>query len=300
MSQEDKRALSAPLRAAAWMTGALLSFSAMAVAGREISRELDTFQLMFFRSLIALALILAFASLSRGGFGQFASRRLGLHLIRNLSHFVGQFGWFYGVALIPLAEVIALEFTTPIWIMLLAPLLLGERLTRTRLAAGLLGFLGVMIVIRPGVTEIGPGTVAALIAALGFAGSMMATKRLTKTERPLAILFYMALIQAPISFFPALGGLHNPTGTIWLWLVLVTLCGLSAHYCLARAFKLADAVIVAPMDFLRLPVLALVGALLYAEALDPWVFLGGGLILLGNYANLRVESRRAAELTDRW
>ena len=300
MMRPEKRLPPAPLRAAAWMTGAQVSFSAMAVAGREISRELDTFQLMFFRSLIAMALILAFAACSRGGFRQFATRRPGLHLTRNLSHFVGQFGWFYGVALIPLAEVIALEFTTPIWIMLLAPLLLGERLTGTRLAAGLLGFLGVLIVIRPGAGEIGPGTVAVLIAALGFAGSMMATKRLTITERPLAILFYMALIQAPISFLPAFGGLHNPTGVTWLWLLLVTLCGLSAHYCLARAFALADAVIVAPMDFLRLPVLALVGALLYAEALDPWVFLGGGLILLGNYANLRVESRRAAALGDRW
>ncbi len=299
MAHRKKASSSATWRAAAWVVGALFSFMAMAVAGREISRELDTFQLMLYRSLIAMAVIVMLAGLSRRGFGQFATRRLPLHLLRNLVHFVGQFGWFYGIALIPLAEVFAIEFTTPLWVALLAPLLLGERLTALRGGAVLLGFVGVLIVIRPGSASIGPGTVAVLIAALGFAGTMLATKRLTATESPLAILFYMALIQAPLGLLPSLGALQFPGTVTWIWLFVVTLCGLSAHYCLARAFALADAVIVAPMDFLRLPLIALVGMALYAEPLDPWVFLGGGLILLGNYANLRAEARRVAGLAAR-
>ena len=292
MTASERTARPAPLRVALWMLGVLASFTSMAVSGREISRELDTFELMFYRSLLAMALILLFAAWSREGFRQLRSRRPGLQVLRNLFHFVGQFGWFYAIALIPLAQVFAIEFTTPLWIALLAPLVLGERLSRTRVLAAVLGFIGVLIVVRPGLATINPGTIAMLIGALGFAGSMMTTKRLTEYDRPVTILFYMTIVQAPIAFLPALGGLSWPTGGTWLWLFAVTLAGLAGHYCLARAFALADAVTVAPLDFLRLPLIALVGMALYAEPLDLWVFLGGGLILLGNYANLRMESRR--------
>ena len=278
-----------PLRAAGWMLGALLSFSAMAVAGREISAELDTFQLMFFRSLIGLAIILMIAA-ATGGLGQFRTRRPGLHAARNVFHFVGQFGWFFGVAAIPLAEVFAIEFTSPLWVALLAPFFLGERLTRARVLAVVLGFAGAMIVIRPGLTELGSGTIAVLIAALGFAGSTIATKRLAATETPLAILFYMALIQAPLGLLPSLGSLEAPEAVTWAWLLAVTLAGLSAHFCLAQAFRLADATLVVPMDFLRLPLIALVGMALYAEPLDPWILLGGAVILAGNYWNLKAET----------
>lgn len=279
----------APLRAAVWMLGALLSFSAMAVAGREISAELDTFQLMFFRSLIGLAIILTIAA-ATGGLGQFRTRRLGLHVGRNLFHFVGQFGWFFGVATIPLAEVFAIEFTSPLWVALLAPALLGERLTRARVLAVVLGFVGAMIVIRPGMTELSGGTVAVLIAALGFAGSTIATKRLAASETSLAILFYMALIQAPLGLLPSLGNLQMPGAATWAWLFAVTLAGLAAHFCLAQAFRLADATLVVPMDFLRLPLIALVGMALYAEPLDPFILLGGAVILAGNYWNLKAET----------
>ncbi len=289
MTTESQGLPAAPLRAAGWMLGALLSFSAMAVAGREISAELDTFQLMFFRSLIGLAIILVIA-MATGGLGQFRTRRLGLHIGRNLFHFVGQFGWFFGVATIPLAEVFAIEFTSPLWVALLAPVLLGERLNRARVLAVVLGFAGVLVVIRPGMTELSSGTIAVMIAALGFAGSTIATKHLTASETPLAILFYMALIQAPLGLLPSLGSLQVPGADIWAWLLAVTLAGLSAHFCLAQAFRLADATLVVPLDFLRLPLIALVGMALYAEPLDPWILLGGAVILAGNYWNLKVET----------
>ena len=289
MTTEQQSLPTAPLRAAGWMLGALLSFSAMAVAGREISAELDTFQLMFFRSLIGLAIILMIA-FATGGLGQFRTRRLGLHAGRNLFHFVGQFGWFVGVASIPLAEVFAIEFTSPLWVALLAPFLLGERLTRARGLAVGLGFVGALIVIRPGLTELSGGTLAVLIAALGFAGATIATKRLAATEAPLAILFYMALIQAPLGLLPSLGSLQLPSAVTGIWLLAVTLAGLSAHYCLAQSFRLADATLVVPLDLLRLPLIALVGMALYAEPLDPWILLGGVVILAGKYWNLKAET----------
>ncbi|MDA1101527.1 MAG: DMT family transporter [Proteobacteria bacterium] len=278
--------------AALWMLGAVVSFSTMAVAGREVFKELDVYQLMFYRSAISFSLVLMFAAFSKGGLGQFHSRRIGLHIVRNMFHLVGQFGWFFALALIPLAQLFALEFTTPLWIAALAPLLLGERLSKMRLAAIAMGFVGVLVVLRPGLVEISLGAIVMLIGAMGFAGSLMATKRLTVTERPLTVIFYMALIQTPVGLLLAINNLNWPSLVTGLWLILVAILGFTAHFCIVRAFSLADAIVVAPLDFLRLPIIAVVGILMYGEPLELWVFAGGALILLGNYGNLLVERRK--------
>lgn len=274
------------------MLGAVVSFSTMAVAGREVFKELDVYQLMFYRSGIGLVMVLLYASLTKDGFRHFRTKRLKLHCIRNMIHLVGQFGWFFALGLIPLAQLFALEFTTPLWIAVLAPFLLGERLTKTRLFAVGLGFLGVMIVLRPGVEAINLGSIAMLIGSVGFAGSMMITKRLAPTEKPITILFYMALVQTPVGLLLAFDQLHWPGLITALWLVLVAILGFTAHFCIVRAMSLADAIVVAPMDFLRLPLIAVVGIVLYGEPLDSWVLAGGVLVLLGNYTNLMAERRK--------
>lgn len=278
--------------AALWMTGAVVSFSTMAVAGRAVFQELDVYQLMFYRSAISFALVLMFAAVSKGGLDQFRTRRIGLHIVRNLSHLVGQFGWFFALALIPLAQLFALEFTTPLWIAALAPLLLGERLTRLRLAAVAIGFIGVLVVLRPGLAEVSLGAFVMLIGSVGFAGSLLSTKRMAVTERPLTIIFYMALIQTPVGLLLAFHDLRWPSPVTGLWLLLVAILGFTAHFCIVRAFRLGDAIVVAPMDFLRLPIIAVVGMVLYGEPLEFWVFAGGALILLGNYSNLIAERRK--------
>ena len=278
--------------AALWMIGAVVSFSTMAVAGRAVFEELDVYQLMFYRSALGLPLILVFAAFGKGGLRQFRTRRIGLHIARNLSHLVGQFGWFFALAVIPLAQLFALEFTTPLWVTALAPLLLGESLTRMRLAAMALGFLGVLVVLRPGLADVSLGSIIMLIGAVGFAGSLMATKRMTVTEKPLTIIFYMTLIQTPVGLLLAINDLHWPTPVTGLWLILVAILGFTAHFCIIRAFSLADAIVVAPMDFLRLPIIAAVGVLIYGEALELWVFVGGALVLVGNYGNLMAEHRK--------
>lgn len=275
------------------MLGAVASFTTMAVAGREVFKELDVYQLMFYRSAIGLVLVLIFAALSKGGFRQFRTRRLKLHFFRNMIHLVGQFGWFMALGLIPLAQLFALEFTTPLWIAVLAPFLLGEKLTKMRVVAVALGFIGVMVVLRPGLEEINFGSIVMLIGAVGFASAIMFTKHLTPTEQPLTIIFYMALMQTPVGLVLAFSQLHLPGFIVCLWLILVAFLGFSAHYCMARALRLADAIVVAPLDFIRLPLIGVIGMVLYAEPLELWVLAGGALVLLGNYGNLMAERRKS-------
>jgi drug/metabolite transporter (DMT)-like permease len=277
--------------AALWMLGAVVSFSTIAVAGREAFRELDVYQVLFYRSVIGLVLFMTYGALSKGGFRQFRTKRIKQHAVRNMIHLVGQFGWFFALGLIPLAQLFALEFTTPLWIAMLAPLVLGERLTRMRLTALALGFAGVMVILRPGLETVNLGSVAMLIGAVGFAGGMIMTKRLAPTEPPMTILFYMALMQTPVGLLLAFNGLQWPGLTTCFWLVLISILGYTAHFCIVRAMSLADAIVVAPMDFIRLPLIAVVGVMLYGEPLELWVLAGGALVLLGNYGNLMAEHR---------
>ncbi|HMQ32227.1 MAG TPA: DMT family transporter [Chloroflexaceae bacterium] len=278
--------------AAAWMAGALLSFMAMAVGGRELAGELSTFQILFFRSLVGLAVIGLL--LWRAGWRLARTARLGLHLVRNLAHFGGQFGWFLGLGYIPLAEVFAIEFTTPIWTAIWAALLLRERLTGPRLAAIALGVAGLLLILRPGLQSVHPAALAVLAGAVGYALSHTLTRRLALADAPLTILFFMTVIQLPLGLIPSLPSWRWPAAELWPWLVVVGLTALSAHYCMARALALADATVVVPLDFLRLPLIAVVGALFYGEPLAPLVLAGAALMLLGNWVNLRAEGRRRA------
>jgi drug/metabolite transporter (DMT)-like permease len=174
---------------------------------------------------------------------------------------------------------------------LLAPFILLERMTLPRLAAVMLGFVGALIVIRPVGMSISLGTASALSCAVAYAFSYIAMKQLTRTEHPLTILFWLSLFQGIYTTALTFGSLSWPTPTAWGWLVVVSLGGLAAHYCIARAFALADATIVTPMDYLRVPLIALVGWLLYAEALDPYVLIGGAVIAAANIINLLAERR---------
>lgn len=285
-----RNALGSVTTAALWMSGALLSFMTMAVAGRELSSQLNTFQILFFRSLIGLSVVSLL--LTRRGWSQVRTRMPGLQIVRNLAHFGGQFGWFYGLAFIPLAEVFAIEFTGPIWAAFWAALLLGERLTRPRLITILLGMVGLLIILRPGLQGVHPAAFAVLASAVGYALAHALTRRLAQNDTPLCILFYMTLIQLPLGLIPSLTNWVTPAVVLWPWLLLVGLSALSAHYCMTRALVLADVTVVIPMDFLRLPLIAVIGALFYQEAFDPLVLLGAGVMLLGNWINLSAEGRR--------
>ncbi len=283
-----------PLRAALWMIGAIFSFTSMAVAGRALAGHHDTFEIMTYRSLVGIVIVLVIAR-TAGTLHQVTRRSLHIHLIRNLSHFTGQNLWFYAIAMAPLAQVFALEFTSPLWVTLLAPLVLGEKLTRTRAMAAALGFVGILIVARPfGGLDLGPGLVAALFAAMGFAGSAIFTRLLTRTETITCILFYLTVMQAVFGLVCAgIDGEMTPPSLLTLpWLVVVGCAGLLAHFCLTTALKLAPASVVMPIDFARLPIIALVGMLLYAEPLEGVIFAGAAVIFVANWINIRSETRK--------
>ncbi|MCV2881029.1 DMT family transporter [Actibacterium sp. XHP0104] len=286
------RPLPAILLAALWMAGTIASFSAMAVAGRHVRVELDTFELMTTRSLVGLLIVLTVAA-SRGTWRQISTDRLGLHLARNICHFTGQNLWFFALPLIPLAQLFALEFTTPLWVTLLAPLLLAETLTRTKLIAALIGFAGVLVITHPDPAQINPGTIAAALCAIGFAGSVIFTKRLTRTATITCIMFWLTGMQAVFGLICGFadGQFTWPSTAILHWVVIVGCAGLAGHFCLTQALHVAPASIVMPMDFVRLPVIALVGLALYDEPLEWALLLGGVLIFGGNLMNIRHESR---------
>jgi drug/metabolite transporter (DMT)-like permease len=281
------------LKAALWMLGAIASFSAMAVAGREVSQWLDTFEIMTYRSLVGILVLWTILTLTRQ-WQQVTRRSMGTHVVRNAAHFTGQNLWFYAMTAIPLAQVFALEFTSPIWVVLLSPLILGEALTRLRVLSVLAGFVGILIVARPSPDTISPGLIAAASSAVFFALSVMYTRLLTRTETVLCIMFWLTLIQAVFGIVLSAwdGDMVAPSAQTWPWLVLIGLAGLLAHYCLTSALAVAPATVVVPIDFVRLPTIAIVGMLLYGEALDAWVFVGAAVIFAANYANLWYSSRR--------
>lgn len=284
---------SAALRATLLMLGAVVSFSAMAVAGRAVSFELDTFEIMMYRSFAGLAIVLVLARFS-GTLGEVPTSHPQLHLLRNVFHFTGQNLWFFAITVIPLAQVFAFEFTAPLWVVILAPIFLGERLTRMRAASAVMGFCGILLVTRPSPETFDVGLLAAAGAALGFAASIMATKKLTRTETLTCILFWMTLTQSVFGVLAAGldGDIALPSPASALWLVVIGLAGLSAHFFLTTALSIAPATVVTPVDFIRLPVIALVGLLFYDEPISIWVLVGAVVIFASNYLNLWSESRR--------
>lgn len=280
------------LRAAIWMTGAIASFSAMAIAGREVSHDLDTFELMLYRSCVGFVIVLT-VLLVRGRQGDIRTANARLHLVRNIAHFAGQNLWFFALTVIPLAQVFALEFTSPLWVAALAPLVLGERLTATRAVCAVVGFVGILIVAQPGSgTGLSPGIVAAALSAICFAFTAMFTRKLTRTETTLAILIWLTATQIVLGLITAGydGDIALPNWTTAPWLVLIGCAGLLAHACLTTALSLAPASVVIPIDFTRLPLIALIGALFYDEPIGWALVVGAGLIIAANLINIRAET----------
>lgn len=281
------------VQAALWMTGAIVSFSSMAVAGRTLSSDLSSFEMMMYRSFIGLFIILVVGT-AFGKFGEIRFDRLKLHGLRNLCHFTGQNLWFNALPLITLAQVFALEFTSPIWVVVFAVLFAGEALTRPRIFAVALGFIGAMMVARPGIGGDPFWLALAASSAIFFAGSIVSTRMLTRTETTFGILFWLTVMQAVMGLVTTGwdGQITWPSLVNWPWVVVIGCAGLLAHTCLTNALSVAPAIVVTPMDFLRLPAITIIGAAFYAEPFNFWVILGAALIFAGNYANVWAETRR--------
>ena len=278
-----------PYLATLWMAGAMIALSGMAVAGRELSSELNAFQISFTRSFICLFSLIVLLTFI--GFKKLKTKKIKLHIFRNTIHFGGQAGWLYGVALLPLAEVFAIEFTAPIWTAILATILLKEQLTIYRAASILAGFIGILIILRPGLQIIQPAALVVLFATICFASTYVFTRHMSSTESPLTIIFYMNLVQLPIGLATSIPNWNIPSFELWPWALLIGLTGLASHFCFAHAFRYADAAVVTPLDFMRLPLIAFIGFSFYDEGWDFLILFGGTIIFAGNLLNIYSESR---------
>jgi len=236
---------------------------------------------MSLRSLIGLMIVVS-VSFFANTLSQIKINRLGLHFLRNLAHFTGQNLWFMAVAFIPLSQLFALEFSTPIWVALLAPLFLGEKLTKRRLLSVALGFTGVIVVARPDLQDLNPAILAAIACAVCFAFSLMATKKLTNDQSITCILFWLTIMQLAMggTAISVMGGLSMPKGIDIFWIFTVGIAGLTAHFCITKALSLAPAIVVIPMDFLRLPLISLIGLMAYGEAFE-WAVVIGAIFIFG-------------------
>jgi drug/metabolite transporter (DMT)-like permease len=276
-----------------WMSGALLSFSALALGIRKLGGNFTVFEILALRTGCGLIMMLAIGAAQPRLFRGFSLRHVRLHALRNGPHLVAQYLWTLAIALLPLATVFALEFTTPAWTTLLAVLFLGERVTSGRITALVCGLVGVLIIVRPGLATFQPASLLVLAAAFGYAITYTTTKKLTVTESTFAIILWMNIMQFPVAYAAS-----DPLfwmridGSNLVAALAVGFAGLSSHYCLTKALNAGDASLVIPFDFLRLPLIAILAWIIYREPLDPVVFAGGALIFGGVLWNLHSETRQ--------
>jgi drug/metabolite transporter (DMT)-like permease len=271
------------------MAASIASFVLMMVSARQLTNHLTTVEILFLRSLVALVILLVIWP--RLGIEAYATHRLRLHVIRNAIHFCGQYAWVWGITLAPLAVVTAIEFTMPVWVALLAAVFLRERIASHRWVAIAGGIAGVLAIVHPGASAFGPAALIVLSGTFCYAGAVMIAKALLRTDRVTALVFYMSLLQLPMGL---VGSLFVWVWPVWSdapWIAVMGVTGLTAHYAMGKALSLGDVSFVLPMDFLRLPCIALAALAIYGERIDGWTIIGALLILAGNYWSVREEAR---------
>ncbi|MBE0407395.1 EamA family transporter [Psychrobacter sp. FME6] len=271
------------------MIGALISFCLMAVGARELNGQIGIFQILFFRSIVGLLVLLPIILLSNSFSKKdhfLFPKRLKLHVVRNLFHFAGQYGWFLGIGLLPLATVFAIEFTVPFWTIIISYLFLKESITVKKVAAVLLGILGVIVIVQPNTEGANYASLIVLGAAICYAFSHVSTKSLSNSESPITIIFMMCLLQAPLGLLLFIEGWTTPLDIQWLWLIIIGVTALSAHYCMTKAMQHAEVTFVVTMDMFRLPLISIIGVLLYSESFSVALVIGIILIMAGNSLNI--------------
>lgn len=280
-----------------WMAGSLLSFCAVAVSVRALSVRLTVFEILALRNIGGLVILGAMVLIAREPGMRLRPAKPWIHVLRNVPHFAGQGLWAYGLTVLPLTTVFAIEFTTPAWVALFAVLFLGERMNVSRLVALILGFAGVLVILRPGMDSFRPAALLVALAAVCFGIQIATTKFLTGSNSTWTILFWMNLMQLPLNLAAdvAIGQplffLAKLDPTLWLPVIGICVCGLTAHYCLTNAFRHGDAIVVIPIDFLRVPLIGLIGWLVYAEQPELAVLIGAAIVISGVLINIYAEAR---------
>ena len=269
--------LSDPVRGALWMTASCVFFAALTGMIRYLSATIDPLEIVFFRNLFGLAVMLPW--LMRQGLGTLRTHRLPLHALRAAIGLGAMICWFVAISRVNLSDAVALSFTTPLFATVAAVFLLGEVVRARRWTAVLVGFAGAMIIVRPGFHEMPPETFLVLLSATVMAIGMSMIKILSRTESTGPIVFYMVLFLTPASLVPALFVWRTPSPEELVLLLVVGGAATLGHLCLTRAFTVAEATQVVPFDFFRLPLMALIGYFVFGETLDAWTGVGAAIIV---------------------
>ncbi len=277
------------------MTLAALGFSIMNILIRYAAVELHPIQIAFFRNFFALLFVLPW--LFRHGFAGLKTKRPGLHIWRSVVGLSAMFCWFTSITILPLAEAVALNFTVPLFATAGAFLILHEAVGVRRWSATIAGFIGVVVIMRPGFVEITPAMAMPVIAAVFMAGSVLLVKTLSRTEDTVAMVLIMNLIMTPLSLVPALFVWEWPSWPVLGYLLLIGLVATIAHLALTKSYTLADASAVIPFDYARLPFVAVLAYFAFGELPDLWTWVGAGIIAASAIYIAQREAKLARERT---
>jgi drug/metabolite transporter (DMT)-like permease len=288
--------LPSPVRAALWMVAASMAFAVMIILIRHLTATFDPLQVVFFRNVFGLIAMLP--CLAGHGVGALRTQRLGLHALRATIGIVSMICWFTALSLMPLAQATALSFTAPIFASVLAVIFLGEVMRLRRWSATAVGLLGTLIIVRPGYSSVDTAALLAIASAVLGAASPIFVKIMARTESTGAIVTYMVLFTTPLSLVPALLVWQTPTLGQLGFAALLGLAGTLGHLCFTRALASADATVVVPFDYLRLPAVALIAYLVFAEVPVIWTWIGGAIIAASSiYMTLREAKLRREAAT---
>lgn len=269
------------VRGALWGLGMVAGLGGVSIAVRTLKPDIALQELLFFRAFIGLVAITLI--MLPKGWRILIPRRPGLQLVRNLFHVSAQYCVFFAVVIIPLAEVTAIEFTVPLITCLMAAPLLKEKIGRTRWIGMIVGFIGILFVVRPVFEVVPPAMLIAILGAVLFSCNTILVKILSEVEEASTMVFVMNVIQSLVLLGPALYVWTTPEWHHVPWLLMLGLSGILAHYCLSRALAIADTSVVLPLDFLRLPFIALIAYWVWGETFSPWSALGAVIIFGSSY-----------------
>ncbi|PCI42285.1 MAG: hypothetical protein COB46_00660 [Rhodospirillaceae bacterium] len=262
---------------AAWMVLAACLLATLSLLVRQVSGELHPFEIAFFRNIAQLLLMVPWLIVA--GFAVMRTDRLWAHIRRSIFGILAMLSWFWVITKMPLAEATSISFSAPLFTTLGAALFLGEQVGPRRWLATFMGFVGVLVIIRPGFRDVGEVQLIAILCAVLIAGAMLSNKSLAKTENPNAMVVWMGFFMTLFSLPSAIPVWQWPSVETSAWLVVLGLVATAAHLALNRAFVRGDASFIAPFGFVQIPFIALMGYVFFAETPDTWTWVGAAIIV---------------------
>lgn len=277
------------LKSVFFMSLSVVLFTCMIASIRIVSKEVDSLIIVFFRNFFGIIIIAPI--IASHGIKLLKTTKTNLYFLRAFFGLLAMFTWFHGITIVPLAEAVALNFTMPLFITLIATLFLAEKVGWRRWSATIVGFSGAMIVLQPGIDALTIGHIELLAASFFMAISVIIIKKLSDTEPPARIVAYMLIVFAPASLVPALFVWEWPSGNSLLWLAVVAISGTLAHLAFTRSLSMAEITAIMPLDFTRLPLTALVAFLAFSEVPSLSTWIGGIIIFLSTVYITHRESK---------